>query len=760
MITNCNIKKHKEIKLVIICTILTLLSYVFLGYIENKGVYATQTRESYSAEKIQNYSGYKELIEKLKKDHPTWNFTIFYTGLDWNQVIKNEGTAYHGRNVVPSSWSNAWKCATCGNTPHGGSGWRCASEAAVSYYMDPRNWLNDSYIFEFENLAYNGETQNLDGVKKIIADVKYMQGEKVTYTKTDGTKATLNKGYAEIIMEAAKEAKISPYHLASRIRQEQGTGNTPGTLATGTYKGYVGYYNFLNIKASGSTDSQVIVNGMNYAKRVSEKDGKVAWTDPEISIKAGAKILAKNYINDGQDTLYLQKFDVDNSDGTLYYFQYMQNVAAAASESTRVKSAYEQIGMMNNSIEFIIPVYENMPQDACPKPQEATIVTQNVKVNANKIAVRESPSESGSQIATVNKEEKLLRIEIATTKADSYYWDKVVLSNGMKGYIAHNYIEEIEDITNCNDAVVANTSANLRNGPGLTGTTVITTLTQGQLLTRIETGKYNVDNYIWDRVKLADGRQGYIAQNYIEKSGTTTGTVELIKVICKSGLKVREQAGTDKKVLTYVKNSDILTRTKAAVSTAGGYTWDKIVTADGIEGYIARGNSKEQYIEVITVEKPTEEKPAETTKPTETTTTTKPTETNPTNLNNNFKLENKNLICEPETTVETIKEKNPKATVIIKKADGTAVTTGTIGTGFIITIDKNSYTAVKMGDVSGDGKINSADLLKIQKHLLNASKITNANIISAADVTGDGKINSADLLKIQKHLLNVTKISL
>ena len=142
-----------------------------------------------------------------------------------------------------------------------------------------------------------------------------MQGDKVTYTKTDGTKVTLNKSYAQVIMDAAKEAGISPYHLASRIRQEQGAGTTPGSTATGTYTGYVGYYNFLNIKASGSTDSEVIKNGLAYAKTN-------GWTNPEISIKEGAKVLAKNYINDGQDTLYLQKFDVDNSDGTLYYFQY------------------------------------------------------------------------------------------------------------------------------------------------------------------------------------------------------------------------------------------------------------------------------------------------------------------------------------------------------------------------------------------------------------------------------------------------------
>ena len=230
-----NIIKHRLLKLVTICILLTLVSYVFLNVVNQNKVYAAvQVRENYS-DKINNYPGYKELIDDLKTKHPNWNFTRLYTCLDCNQVIKNETSAYHGRNVVPASRSSAWKCAICGNTPHGGSSWRCASEIAVAYYMDPRNWLNDSYIFEFESLSYNEKIQTVEGVQKIISGIKYMQGEKITYTKTDGTTGTLEKSYAQVIMDAAKEAGISPYHLASRLRQEQGAGTTPGSTATGTY---------------------------------------------------------------------------------------------------------------------------------------------------------------------------------------------------------------------------------------------------------------------------------------------------------------------------------------------------------------------------------------------------------------------------------------------------------------------------------------------------------------------------------------------
>lgn len=732
------IERNKKNKFVIIAIVFTLLSYAFFYNITPNTVLAAQTRESYS-NKIDSYPGYKALIEKLKKEHPNWKFTIFYTGLDWYQVIKNETSAYHGRNVVPSTKSSAWKCSVCGETPHGGSSWRCASEAAVSYYMDPRNWLNDTYIFQFENLSYNSEIQTLEGVQKIIASIGYMKGDKVTYTKTDGTKATLDKSYAQIIYEAAKEAKISPYHLASRIRQEQGAGSTPGSTATGTYSGYVGYYNFLNIKASGSNNAQVIANGLNYAKTN-------GWTDPEKSIKEGTKILASNYINDGQDTLYLQKFDVDNSDGTLYYFQYMQNVSACITESAKPRDTYKELGVFESAFEFIIPVYENMPETICQEPVDAGIVTQNIKIKGEKVNVRSGASNSASIIATLNTGDTLLRIEKASSMNGGYYWDKVVLTDGRQGYVARNYIVEIADITNCNETVVANTSVNLRNGPGLTGTTIVTMLIKGQVLTRIEKGKYTLDGYVWDRVKLADGRQGYVAQNYIQlntNNGGNTTKTEIIKVICKSGLKVRETPGTNQKVLTYLEKGNVLTRTQAGASNANGYTWDKVVTANGIQGYIARGDAKEQYIEVVNSN--TETKPQTTPE-----TTTK---------NDNFKLENTNLICEPDTTVEAIKEKYSNTTITVKKADGTVVTTGMVGTGYTIAIGDKKYTVVKLGDVNGDGKITPADSTVILRSYVGLTQLSDT-VKLAVDVNDDKKVTPADSTVILREYVGLTQIEL
>lgn len=277
---------------------------------------------------------------------------------------------------------------------------------------------------------------------------------------------------------------------------------------------------------------------------------------------------------------------------------------------------------------------------------------------------------------------------------------------------------------------------------GTSGTTIITTLINGQVLTRIEKGKYNIDGYVWDRVKLADGRQGYIAENYITVAGNNTNTTktELIKVICNSGLKVREMPGTNQKVLTYLDKEDVLTRTEAGVSNVNGYIWDKVVTSTGITGYIARGTSNEKYIEVVE-------------------NNSQNNNSSGTNNNDDFKLEDNNLICKPNATVETIKEKYSNISIIVKNEDGTIIETGNIGTGYNVTIDKNTYIIIKMGDINGDGKVNTVDALNALKYDVGAINLTSEQL-KALDVNKDKKTNTVDALILLKYDVGLEQINI
>lgn len=68
---------------------------------------------------------------------------------------------------------------------------------------------------------------------------------------------------------------------------------------------------------------------------------------------------------------------------------------------------------------------------------------------------------------------------------------------------------------------------------------------------------------------------------------------------------------------------------------------------------------------------------------------------------------------------------------------------------------KITEPAYVLGDVTGDGRINMADVTAIRKYIINASLYPLA-VQAAGDVTGDGRINMADVTAIRKYIINPT----
>ena len=295
---------------------------------------------------------YQNMLTELKRKYPNWKFVKMETGLDFNTAVANEiGNKNWIQNSKPASWKNGAAAQ---------SGWSYASEAAVRYYMDPRNFLNESNIFEFEQLTYNASYHTENAVQAILAK-SFMAGEIPNENMT----------YARAFTAIGEELKVSPFHLASRVLQEQGAGKS--ALISGTYSGYEGYYNYFNVGAYGR-DVELIVRGLKEAV-------KRQWDTRYKSLRGGGEVVANDYILRGQDTLYLQKFNVTSN--STYNHQYMQNIMAPESESTSIKRAYADSGVIDHCFVFNIPVYSGMPASACPKPDSRDVITLNQTVVDN-----------------------------------------------------------------------------------------------------------------------------------------------------------------------------------------------------------------------------------------------------------------------------------------------------------------------------------------------------------------------------------------
>lgn len=291
---------------------------------------------------------YKEPLRKLYAAYPNWEFQAAHLSMTWAEALEAEGQPLKNAldmDDFPESWLSMeygtynWSKKEYVAMDSGGC--VTASPYALAYYMDPRNFLDSTYIFQFEDLLFSSK-HTLAGVQGILP------------TRFDG--------YAADLLKAAKDANVNAYFLATRMRQE-------GSKIDGTFVGddgvsYKGYYNFFNFGSyAGSQHGEyhgAVTNGAINAK-------KQGWDTPYKCIFDSAESLGKNYIHKKQNTTYYQKFNVAGDN--LYNHQYMSNINAPAAES-KIRSGSATEAELKGSITFIIPVYKDMPDAPAPKPSE------------------------------------------------------------------------------------------------------------------------------------------------------------------------------------------------------------------------------------------------------------------------------------------------------------------------------------------------------------------------------------------------------
>lgn len=307
---------------------------------------------------------YAYKLAVLKTINSKWVFEPYNTNLDWNYAVDQEASVID-RNLISGSNTalrSTDDAAYNGNgvwEPFDSGKWYAASKQTIKYFMDPRNFFNEGHVFMFEKLSYDDKIDYTATVNSVLKgtfmasnDAFYCSVESLKKPCSETSAVKNNISYTEVFNEAGYIKKVSPIHLATRVKQEHGSSGSVLSSGEGWQNQYVGYYNFFNINAFGDGEDVIIKNGLSHAE-------ENKWDSPYASIVEGASFIAKSYIGKGQDTLYFQKFDVVHP--ASFNHQYMQNIRAPYSESYGIYSSYYNNDVISNDFVFKIPVYNNMP---------------------------------------------------------------------------------------------------------------------------------------------------------------------------------------------------------------------------------------------------------------------------------------------------------------------------------------------------------------------------------------------------------------
>ena len=309
----------------------------------------------------------------LKERHPNWQFVPLKINYDWSSIIEKESPC--GWNLIYGSNENSgFIDSTC--TAYD-SGYVGINQTGIAYYMDPRNFLSDRFIFQFQAQNYdnNFASTYVTAVTNIISGSSFYK-----YHLNSGT------NLAEVINSNATTLNVSPIFAASRMLQELGNSDSLYSLYSGSYTAdpnttygqkfieltgsataYQGYYNFYNFGVSDSCVQSygTAYCGLNYAYRR-------GWNSVNAAIQGGLSQIANNYIGAGQHTGYLQKFNVNQSDWSkVATHQYMTNIAAPSSESATNYKTYSDLGILESVFIFHIPIFNNMDATISNSPSGA-----------------------------------------------------------------------------------------------------------------------------------------------------------------------------------------------------------------------------------------------------------------------------------------------------------------------------------------------------------------------------------------------------
>ncbi len=733
------------ISLVIICIITSTINFQIIDAALNSNLPVSYIDESFP-------DSYLPYINALKAKHPSWVFKAVHTGLDWNTVVSHESYEVNaGISLVEDIYSSEWK--RDGQNYYQDGSYVTASKDAVAYVVDPRNFINESGIFQFETLSFSSASQTVDAVQGVLAATPMGSTYKSQY-KSYGTWKDLGTTYAELIYRLSKDVGINPVHIASRIRQENSGNIINGSLINGDY----GVYNFFNIGAYDTANASAVTNGINYARNQ-------GWTTISASLLGGINYIYSKYIKWGQDTIYFERFDVNNP-GTAQWLLgtgYMTNIFAPKSEASITYNTYSSYGMLGSSFEFHIPVYENMPNEASrmPLPSDVSFREDNTRIYlddpsdsgvTDEFWIRTGPDTIANVLEVLYETKdgaanrtKFTRIGIG----QNTLYDKIKYDDGRVGYILKKWIYEYQ--YNKVQGISLNTTYSDLN----VGDTI-------RLQATISPSNAENKNVNWT---TSDSSIATVDSNGNVK-GLKSGVVTITATtqdqnktaICTINVLSNKVTGISLDKNNYVLSiGDSLAITPKIQPSSAKNTNYAVVSSNpnvvSVDGNIVTAKKEGEATLTFTTQEGGFTVQAKV---------TVTTQKKSIYVDNSLRLEDNVLskIDLKSNLVSNIKSKiTTNYDIAVVNIDGTELKdTDKVGTGTKIKFKENGkvieeYTILIYGDVDGSGVINARDLLMLQRYLLKKTNLKDIQIKAAITDKVSQTPKAADLLKIQRHIL-------
>ena len=289
-------KKLKKLSSLLLATVMAV-SALFIPGTSFAGDYEA------SLAKAGFTSSYIAVLSKLHSKYPNWNFMPLETNLSLDEAVSSERRK-HSQQLIQKTESNEAKgylcrCSDCyvngSYVIREGKTWVSASEAAVKYYMNPLNFLDEKYIFQFESTSYESG-QTTAGIETIIQNT-WMYNSYISYKDSSGitqkyTSRAYPNGvkYSQAILDAAKYSGLSAYYLASKIVQEVGGKSPTAAGASGTNSKYPGIYNYYNIGANTGAEDGLKWASSGASGFATNTDNVRLRSQPNTSSKILAKL--------------------------------------------------------------------------------------------------------------------------------------------------------------------------------------------------------------------------------------------------------------------------------------------------------------------------------------------------------------------------------------------------------------------------------------------------------------------------------------